>query len=89
MEKSQIIDAVHTEFKIKGMKTNEWHSYICSRVLTREDLLHHTRMEWSVETAHWLLDVHFGKPAPKQPISKNMLDCLLDSSSICTAFFEN
>lgn len=24
-------------------------------------LLHHTRMEGSVETMHWLLDVHFGK----------------------------
>ena len=25
------------------------------------DLLHHARMEWSVESMHWLLDVHFGK----------------------------
>lgn len=24
-----------------------------------EQLLHHARMEWSVESMHWLLDVHF------------------------------
>ena len=24
-----------------------------------QELLHHARMEWTVETMHWLLDVHF------------------------------
>jgi predicted transposase YbfD/YdcC len=24
-----------------------------------KELLHHARMEWSVESMHWLLDVHF------------------------------
>lgn len=53
------IGAVHTEFEAKGKKTNEWHYYITSRRLTAAELLHHARMEWSVETMHWLLDVHF------------------------------
>lgn len=55
------IGAVHTEFETKKGKTEEWHYYISSRGLTAEELLHHTRMEWSVETMHWLLDVHFGE----------------------------
>lgn len=53
------IGAVHTEFEVKGVKTEEWHYYIASRKLTAGELLHHARMEWSVETMHWLLDVHF------------------------------
>ena len=28
-------------------------------MLGAEELLHHARTEWSVETMHWLLDVHF------------------------------
>lgn len=55
------IGAVHTEFETKSTKTSEWHYYICSRALTAEELLHHARMEWSVETMHWLLDVHLGE----------------------------
>jgi len=43
---------------IKG-NSSEWHYYISSRSLTAEQLLHHVRMEWSVESMHWLLDVHF------------------------------
>lgn len=39
----------------------EWHYYISSRRLTAAQLLHHARMEWTVETMHWLLDVHFGE----------------------------
>jgi len=26
-----------------------------------EEILKHVRMEWSVESMHWLLDVHFGE----------------------------
>lgn len=55
------IGAVHTEFETKRGKTEEWHYYISSRKLTAEELLHHARMEWTVETMHWLLDVHFGE----------------------------
>ncbi|MDE6244900.1 MAG: hypothetical protein K2M50_04500 [Treponemataceae bacterium] len=39
----------------------EWHYYISSRKLTAEELLHYARNEWSVETMHWLMDVHFGE----------------------------
>lgn len=53
------ICAIHTEFESKKGKSNEWHYYISSRALAPEDLLHHARMEWAVETMHWLLDVHF------------------------------
>ena len=55
------VGAVHTEFETKGGKSEEWHYYISSRNLTAEELLHHARLEWSVETMHWLLDVHFGE----------------------------
>lgn len=53
------IGAIHTEFENKKGKTSEWHYYITSRYLTAEQLLYHARKEWSVETMHWLLDVHF------------------------------
>lgn len=53
------IGAVHTEFHTKKGTSSEWHYYISSRPLTAEKLLHHARMEWSVESMHWLLDVHF------------------------------
>lgn len=55
------IGAVHTEFESHKGKTSEWHYYISSRELGARELLHHARMEWSVETMHWLLDVHFGE----------------------------
>lgn len=55
------IGAVHTEFEEKGKKSSGWHYYISSRELTARELLHHSRMEWCVETMHWLLDVHFGE----------------------------
>lgn len=53
------IGAVHKIVETKAGKTDEWHYYISSRNLTPEELLHHARMEWSVESMHWLLDVHF------------------------------
>ena len=37
----------------------QWHYYISSKVLSAEELLYHARTEWSVESMHWLLDVHF------------------------------
>lgn len=55
------IGAVHTEFAPPKGKTEEWHYYISSRKLTATELLHHVRMEWTVETMYWLLDVHFGE----------------------------
>lgn len=55
------IGAIQTEFETKGKKTAEWHYYISSRPLTALELLHHARMEWTVETMHWLLDVHYAE----------------------------
>ena len=58
-EKLACIGAIHTQFSSKKGETDEWHYYISSRSLTAEELLRHARLEWSVETMHWLLDVHF------------------------------
>ena len=103
------IGAINTQFETKKGVSNEWHYYISSRPLTAEELLKYARKEWSVETMHWLLDVHFGEDFcrvedenvqqnlnivrkialnsirafkngtnSKRPLSKIMLDCLLD-----------
>jgi predicted transposase YbfD/YdcC len=53
------IGAVHTQFTSSKGTTDEWHYFISSRKLTAEELLRHARLEWSVESMHWLLDVHF------------------------------
>jgi len=53
------IGAIHREFEKDGHKSSEWHYYISSAVLTPEQLLNHARLEWGVESMHWLLDVHF------------------------------
>lgn len=57
----QCIGAIHTEFESSKGKTSEWHYYISSRPLTAQELLKHARLEWSVESMHWLLDVHFSE----------------------------
>lgn len=51
--------AIHTESETKKGKTEEWHYYISSQRLTAAELLHHARMEWTVETMHWLLNPYF------------------------------
>lgn len=69
------VGAIHTEFETYSEKTSEWHYYISSRRLTADELLHHARMEWTVETMHWLLDVHFGEDyfrVANQSIQENM-----------------
>ncbi len=53
------IGAIHRETTSKKGATNEWHYYIISTELTAEEFLDRCRKEWSVETMHWLLDVHF------------------------------
>jgi predicted transposase YbfD/YdcC len=55
------IGAVNRQFTTKKGATNEWHYYISSKELTAEELLKRVRFEWSVETMHWYLDVHFGE----------------------------
>jgi predicted transposase YbfD/YdcC len=53
------IGAINRQTTYKGKTTNEWHYYISSRSLAAEELLKYARLEWSVESMHWLLDVHF------------------------------
>lgn len=53
--------AICTQFQANGSATCEWHYYISSRKLTAEDMLKHARAEWTVESMHWLLDVHFAE----------------------------
>jgi predicted transposase YbfD/YdcC len=55
------IGAINRQITTKTGKSNEWHYYISSRKLTAAELLKHARLEWSVESMHWLLDVHFGE----------------------------
>jgi predicted transposase YbfD/YdcC len=55
------IGAIHTQFEKDGVKSSEWHYYISSAPLTAESLLRHARLEWGVESMHWLLDVHFNE----------------------------
>jgi len=69
------IGAIKTHFEYKGKVTEEWHYYISSKELTAADLLHHARMEWGVETMHWLLDVRYREDyfrAQNKTIQKNM-----------------
>ena len=69
------IGAIHTEVETNSDKTSEWHYYISSRRLTADGLLHHARMEWAVETMHWLLDMHFNEDyfrVANQTIQENM-----------------
>ena len=55
------VGAIHRQFTKDGITSDTWHYYISSRPLTSEKFLHHARMEWSVESMHWLLDVHFAE----------------------------
>ena len=55
------IGAIHRQFEKNNHTSSEWHYYISSKPLTAEELLVHARMEWSVESMHWLLDVHFSE----------------------------
>ena len=58
-ESLSMIGAIHTEFT-KGEKTSsEWHYYISSHKLTPKELPRHARLEWAIESVHWLLNVHF------------------------------
>jgi predicted transposase YbfD/YdcC len=58
-ENLSCIGGINRQFTYKGKTSNEWHYYISSRKLSAEELLKHVRLEWTVESMHWLLDVHF------------------------------
>ena len=55
------IGAINTQTTTAKGTSNEWHYFISSRKLSAEELLKHVRLEWSVESMHWLLDVHFAE----------------------------
>jgi predicted transposase YbfD/YdcC len=57
----KVVGAINRQFEKGGKVSNEWHYYISSKTLTPQELLHHARMEWSIESMHWLLDVHFAE----------------------------
>ena len=52
------IGAINRQVIRDGRASNEWHFYISSCELSASELLRFARSEWSVETMHWLLDVH-------------------------------
>ncbi len=54
--------AIENKFTDKDGKTSvEWHYYISSRSLSAGELLKYARNEWSVESMHWMLDVHYNE----------------------------
>jgi len=55
------IGSIHREFEKDGAKSSEWHYYISSAPLNPKELLNHARLEWGIESMHWLLDVHFAE----------------------------
>jgi predicted transposase YbfD/YdcC len=55
------IGAINRQFESSAGTSNEWHYYISSKKLSAQNLLDYVRKEWSVETMHWLLDVHFAE----------------------------
>ena len=55
------IGAINRRFTYGEKTSNEWHYYISSRQLTAAELLKYARNEWSIESMHWLLDVHLGE----------------------------
>jgi predicted transposase YbfD/YdcC len=55
------IGAINTQFETDSGSSNEWHYYISSRHMTATEILSRSRKEWSVESMHWLLDVHFSE----------------------------
>jgi predicted transposase YbfD/YdcC len=55
------IGAINRKVESPKGTSDEWHFYISSKKLTAQQLLDYARKEWSVETMHYLLDVHFSE----------------------------
>jgi len=55
------IGAIHRKFEKNGKTSSEWHYYISSATLDSTQLLSNVRLEWGVESMHWLLDVHYAE----------------------------
>lgn len=69
------VGAIYREFEKNEKKSSEWHYYISSAKLNTETLLQHARLEWRVESMHWLLDVHFAEDKTRlrsMKIQKNL-----------------
>jgi len=69
------VGAIYREFEKNGIISSEWHYYISSKKLSAKELLHHARLEWRVESMHWLLDVHFKEDKTKvrdMEVQKNL-----------------
>jgi predicted transposase YbfD/YdcC len=60
-ENLSCVAAIHRYVETKNGVSNEWRHFITSKKYTAEELLKHVRLEWSVESMHWLLDVHYGE----------------------------
>jgi Transposase len=58
-EELACIGAVNARTTTRKGTTDEWHYHISNRELAAKDLLKHARLEWAVESMHWLLDVRF------------------------------
>ena len=61
--KVSTVGAIRREFEKGGMKSDERHYYVSSAALSPEALLKHARLEWGVESMHWLLG--FFRSTPK------------------------
>lgn len=69
------VGAINTHFESAKGVSDEWHYYISSKKLSAQELLDYARKEWSVESMHWLLDVHFSEDsfrAAEQRTQKNL-----------------
>jgi len=53
------VGAIHRKTTENGSVTSEWYYFISSRKMGAAEMLQHARLEWSVETMHYLLDVHY------------------------------
>lgn len=53
--------AVRSRRTVGGETGEEWRYYISSRRMGADEFLSRVRLEWSVESMHWLLDVHYGE----------------------------
>ena len=72
------IGAINRQVIRNGRTSNEWHYYISSCELSALELLKFARSEWSVETMHWLLDVHLKEDSCRledENAQKNMNIC--------------
>lgn len=59
------VGRIEREVEKDGNISKQTHYYISSRKLSAQELLKHARLEWKIESMHWLLDVHFEEDKTK------------------------